>query len=96
MFYTSNMRFTHQQLLLPGFGHWSFLSETLKDHVLACSIWHYTDPLKRFLNTHTSQIIASLQNGVRDWLDPYSMSPVAIPERCRLVSLYQHHRDIFN
>lgn len=79
IFYTSILRFTYKQLFLPGYGNWSFLDETLDKPARPCGVWHYTNPLSRFVNTHTSQIVTAVQNELRDWLDPYSMSPIAIP-----------------
>lgn len=84
---TPLLQFTYKQLLLPGFGVWSFLAETLEEPTLPCSVWHRTKPLQKFVNTYTFQIIETLQTGLRDWLDPHSMSPIAIPERFKLVNI---------
>ncbi|KAF7797232.1 hypothetical protein EIP86_008424 [Pleurotus ostreatoroseus] len=68
-------------------GKWVFLKSSYKDDTVSTSIWHSTQPLTRLRNAKTCQILDMMQNELYKWLDPYSMTPLAIPK------LYQLPKD---
>ena len=85
MYHDWNTTFPMSEETIGPHGKWVFLKSLYKDDTVSTGIWHSTQPLMRLHDAKTCQIIDLMENELYKWLDPYSMTPLAIPKLYQLV-----------
>ncbi|KAF7792433.1 hypothetical protein EIP86_003470 [Pleurotus ostreatoroseus] len=76
--------FSSSDIDIPGCARWLFIAASHKSTISSYTILHASRSFEKFRNEHTTILLDRLRVVVHNWLDPHSVTPLAVPGRYQL------------
>ena len=86
MYLDDGITFSSSDIDIPGCARWLFIAASHKSTISSYTILHASRSFEKFRNEHTTILLDRLRVVVHNWLDPHSVTPLAVPGRYQLVS----------